>query len=431
MLASPTPRAGRAAFLMTAVTVAHVLLLQGHVPPLGRALPPVDTQAPRVWRLTSLQDLPGDLARAVAAAQVVPSAEEGSQAGPMGASRVTSDPAPDSASTAMPPVAAPERGAPGTGPGADAAGDRGRVAAGRASTEGRGEGEPLADDAALVTQAEIAPPLNGPAQTWPAGPAEVQALAQMLRAPATPTAPPLSGTAEVSGSNVLPPEGQLPPLVPTPPLPAARWLYQARRGPASGNAWLTWQPGPPDGSEARYELHLAVQLDGRTVWDWTSRGDVTATGLAPQRMVERQRGREVQAVNFQRDKGLISYAGPSHTDPLLPGTQDRLSWVLQLVALAQAQGGLVPGQVLHLPVAGPRGDAQAWHFTVLPIEWRQMNGRTVPLTPLVREPARPYDHRVQLWLARQHDHLPVGLSWTVVPGGEPLALWLESLPSGL
>jgi hypothetical protein len=56
----------------------------------------------------------------------------------------------------------------------------------------------------------------------------------------------------------------------------------------------------------------------------------------PDRMVEQRQGRDLAAVNFQRDKGLVSFSGPSTTLPLPAGAQDRASWLLQLPMLAAA-----------------------------------------------------------------------------------------------
>lgn len=416
MLAITTPRAGLGALLVAAVTLAHWLLLQGAAPPLGQRLAPVGLTVPQVWRVFEPRDQDAGPVPATAAtvdtADTADTADTVASVGAVRPADVPAQAAPEALAAAAPAPAAPAE-LPGLMP------------------------LPEPPQHAADLPAATAPP---PAPMPEAGAAARGGLGEAAGAagvglpgadePRAEGAPALDAGG-ASRADAAVPTGEVLPQVNTPLVPAARWIYQARRGAATGSAWLTWQPAPPGSGDARYELHLAVQLDDRLWWDWSSRGEVTATGLAPLRMVERQRGREVQAVNFQRDKGLISYAGPSHTDPLLPGVQDRLSWVLQLVALAQAQGGLVPGQVLRLPVAGPRGDAQEWRFSVLPVEWRQMNGRSLPLTPLVREPSRPYDHRVQVWLARQHEHLPVGLTWAVVPGGEPLTLWLETLPAGL
>lgn len=251
--------------------------------------------------------------------------------------------------------------------------------------------------------------------------AAVPGAASARAAASAPTQAVASAPALAAGSS---PEG-VPLALPATLLRAesAEWLYRAERGAGVGEAVLRWSVG-----STGYELGLQANVAGRSVLDWLSRGSLSEQGLQPQRMVERQREREVQAVNFQRDKGLISFSGPSRTAPLLPGAQDRLSWVIQLAAISRARGGLQPGEVLRLQVAGPRGDVDEWRFTVQPVDERLLNGRRVGLTHLLREPQRPYDLRVQLWLAPTMDHLPVGISWGVEPAGQPLILWMTSLP---
>ena len=208
------------------------------------------------------------------------------------------------------------------------------------------------------------------------------------------------------------------------PAEAVTWQYRAQRGAGQGTATLTWRPGEGQ----RYSATLQVWLDGRTWLDWGSEGERTAAGLAPERMVERIRDKVAHAVNFQRDKGIVSYAGPTRTDPLPDGAQDRLSWLVQLPALVRARGGVMPGDRLAVPVAGPRGTLDVWWFEVQPTEVRTVSGLMLPLVRLLREPARPYDLRVMVWLAPSFDQMPVGVAWGVEPGGEPLSLWRHSLP---
>ena len=75
-------------------------------------------------------------------------------------------------------------------------------------------------------------------------------------------------------------------------------------------------------------------------------------------------GREQRAVNFQHEAGRITFSGPQLQLPLLPGAQDRLSWMLQLPAVLEAEPALrVPGSEVLIFVAGTRGDGQVWTFT--------------------------------------------------------------------
>ena len=46
---------------------------------------------------------------------------------------------------------------------------------------------------------------------------------------------------------------------------------------------------------------------------------------------------------------------------------------------------------------------------------------------LRREPTRPYDTRVEVWLDPARQHLPVRAVFTTLPGGQPLQLELAAL----
>lgn len=179
--------------------------------------------------------------------------------------------------------------------------------------------------------------------------------------------------------------------------------------------------------DGQYRAELQAEDGQRMVMDWVSRGRLDTAGVAPQRLVERQRGKDARAVNFQRDQGIISFSGSSRALGLLPGAQDRASLLLQLMAIARAQpGGLQAGQELRLQVANTRGLAGEWRFEVAGDETIDHRGARLPTVRLVREPTQPYDQRVEVWLARDAGHLPVGLRLTTLPGREPVSLWLAN-----
>lgn len=240
-------------------------------------------------------------------------------------------------------------------------------------------------------------------------------------APSRPEAAQVQAEAAPGREEAAP--GRPPPVYAT-RLPLAGLVrYRAERGTSSGIAELSWEPGP-----AEYLLKLQGTLSGGSPIDWRSQGRFDRDGLSPLRMVERQKQRDRHAVNFQRDKGLISFAGPSQVVPLWRGAQDRLSALVQLGAIAQAwPGGLALGAQVHLQVAMPRGDVDEWVFTLAGFETVDVDGQRTPVQRWVREPARPYDQRVEVWLAPAVAELPVGLRWTTVPGGEPLSLWRADL----
>jgi hypothetical protein len=188
-------------------------------------------------------------------------------------------------------------------------------------------------------------------------------------------------------------------------LPAAATLrFETERRQRGGWAELRWQPG-----EQGYTL--ALQGLGALGVGATSQGGFDAAGLAPLRHAELRRGREVRAANFQRDSGRITFSGPAVEHPLLPGSQDRLSWLVQLAGVLNADSTLAePGAQLHMVVAGTRGDAEVWTFTVQPRAALEVPaGRVERPVHLLREPRRPYDTEVQVWLDPAREHLPVQL----------------------
>lgn len=250
------------------------------------------------------------------------------------------------------------------------------------------------------TEPALPPPADAP-QIQPAPPARVPGLAPGIRTvrPRTPTPEPMDP----------PPQYRV-------ELPAATTLhYQIHRKGLTADARLIWNV-----QSEGFVLSMQGGVVGYTPRDWVSVGELDPAGLAPQRMIERMQGRAVAAVNFQRDKNLISFSGPSSTAPLYPGAQDRVSWIMQLAGVAQAhQPALKLNDTLFFQVAGPRGHVELWRFQVVERGLVLLDdGRKLLGLALVREAQRPYDTHIRVWLAIEHQHLPVRLVWESVPSGE-------------
>ncbi len=252
-----------------------------------------------------------------------------------------------------------------------------------------------------------------PAPTPPARPRRVApgpaAAAEQAPAAPEPTPPATGGTSL--------------PVYPTRLPPAVTLQYAVQRdGPlrAGLQAELRWRPAD-DGS---YELTLGLAATG-----WASVGRIDAHGLAPERQVETRRGRELRAANFQRDSGRITFSGPQLEFPLLPGAQDRLSWLLQLCAVLEANPALADaGSQVTLFVAGPRGDAGLWTFSSQGTETAELPAGAVAGTVhLQRAAERPYDTRVDVWLDPARHHLPVRLRVQNRAEGEPTDFLLQAL----
>lgn len=271
---------------------------------------------------------------------------------------------------------------------------------------------PVPTVAAPRIQPTLPPMATAPAEAPPA-PTPVMGPAPTAAAPATPAATPATEDGAATA----------PPTYPTRLPPPARLRFAVQRGEQQGEAQWLWQH---DGRQFVSQLQSA--LPGRSALDHQTRGEFDAAGLAPVRMLESQRGRAVRAVNFQRDKGVVSFSGSTRQWALWPGAQDRASWLPQLLAVVGARGGWAPGQQIELAVASPRGDLDRWTFTLADLQGPGEGAATTTLH-WVRLPLRPYDSRVDLWLDPAAPHWPLAVQWQVLPGGEPLR-WrlLDSSP---
>jgi hypothetical protein len=208
--------------------------------------------------------------------------------------------------------------------------------------------------------------------------------------------------------------------------PAFTQRYVLRRGGREGQAELVLER-----EGARYTMSLRGWVDGAEVLGHDSSGGFDAAGLAPERFVERQRGRDRVAANFDSVRRRITYSGPAQTHAFAPGTQDRLSWLAQLASIVGADPArFVAGAEVVLAVSGARADLDRWRFAAgAPEPLALADGRLVSAVPLKREPTRPYDLRVQVWLDPARHHLPAMVRLSVVPGGAALELLAEPGPA--
>lgn len=238
--------------------------------------------------------------------------------------------------------------------------------------------------------------------------------------PAETVSSPVATTPEPSEADAAPPWPRYRAALP----PAATRHYRLQRGGKSAAARLVWTHDAQG-----YELSLMAEggeLDGLGA---ASRGRVGPDGLVPQRHVERRRGRDLRATNFDLATAQLRGSGGGEPHPWPTGGQDRLSWLLQLAAVMQADPRLAqPGARVLLPVAGPRGPASAWVFTVRgPEALTLADGRSVPGVALQRTAQHPYDLQVEVWLDPADHHLPLRLRLSAPPG-EWESVWL-SLPA--
>ena len=229
---------------------------------------------------------------------------------------------------------------------------------------------------------------------------------------AAPTAPP---TALPTAGDVPVYRTQLP--------PSMRLQYALRRGVASGSAELTWRV-----ADGAYQLSLETRLAERVLFTQISQGRIDQDGVAPLRFTNQRARGGVQAANFQRDKRVVTFSGPSNEYPLLPGAQDRLSWLVQLAAVAAAEPERAgPGGQVVLYVVTARGEADVWTLRFVDFEVVETPLGPVRAAKFSRDARRLYDTQVEVWLDPARHHLPVKARLGTSPDSDALELQLQAL----
>ncbi|MES2787342.1 MAG: DUF3108 domain-containing protein [Pseudomonadota bacterium] len=175
------------------------------------------------------------------------------------------------------------------------------------------------------------------------------------------------------------------------------------------NGHLHWRH---DGTHYDARLEMSVPLLG-TRSDH-SVGRITPEGLAPERYASQ--GRSEEATHFDRHRGRIVFSSNKPDTALMAGAQDRLSVLLQLAALAGGNpGGFQQGNSVSIQTAGPR-EAEPWIFTVDGQEQLELPGGSMAAVKLTRVPRKPFDQKVELWLAPGMDYVPVRVRLTNANG---------------
>lgn len=175
------------------------------------------------------------------------------------------------------------------------------------------------------------------------------------------------------------------------------------------NGEMSWTH---DGSQ--YEAQASIKMfliGGRSQ---SSRGRITAAGLAPTRFGDKVRNE--QAAHFDAEQGKVTFSANTPDAVLLPGMQDRLSVFMQLASLVAADPSQFgPGTRITVPTVGPR-DAETWVFVVDGPEELSLAQGPLPTLKITRSPRTEFDTRVELWLAPGIHYLPARIRITQSQG---------------
>ena len=228
-----------------------------------------------------------------------------------------------------------------------------------------------------------------------------------------------------------------------PPSATLRYALVQQRGgaagaPAPGEATLAWT-----NAGGAFALRLTTSTAGRPPREWESTGRFDRAGIAPDRLVERERGRDKRTVDFDHDGARVRFSSAPGAPSIVPGAQDRWSWMAQLAAIAEAGAPAAgrraaPAGPWTLQVAGLRGDVERWTFRVLPPgdpppgpqgnDLSTSAERAPGLLHVLRASERPYDLRIEAWLSPALHHFPAALRMSTPPGPWAVTLALAASP---
>lgn len=290
-----------------------------------------------------------------------------------------------------------------------------------------------AELALAAASAAEAPPL--PEQASPPWPEAARALAPLAAAssgsdvPAVAAASPEPAPASPAASVPawIAESGAPLPVYATRFPPSQTLTYRLQRGLLGGSAVLTWSQSELGEPGAHYQLQLLARAAGLNVLTQVSQGGFDAAGLAPRRFTDERLRGPARAANLIRERGLISFSGPSIEYGWVPGVQDRLSWMIQLPAIVDAKPQLAAeGQRITLAVIGARGDAAVWVFRFVGSEPVDTPAGRVQALKFIREPRKPHDTQAEVWLDPLRHHLPARARMGNPPDGEVFELVRES-----
>ncbi|MCE3603086.1 DUF3108 domain-containing protein [Massilia sp. P8910] len=258
-----------------------------------------------------------------------------------------------------------------------------------------------------------------PAPAAPVAEAGEQPQASPAAATDTAPAPVQMNLAEVAPAVEAAPEPAPPPAAPAEPAkpalkvslpPSAELNYEVARTDRDGGTWsglstISWKQA---GGAYKLSMEASVSLLVAHVnlVLLTSEGTVGADGIAPRLSTEKRRGKTQTATHFGGPDGKITFSASERSYPMLAGTQDKASFLIQLAAIGRADSAqLASGVELFV---GEQKDANPFGFVLVgkeDIDTRM--GRMA--TWHVARPPRPgaYNSRLDIWLAPAHHWYPV------------------------
>ena len=166
------------------------------------------------------------------------------------------------------------------------------------------------------------------------------------------------------------------------------------------SAELAWQI---DGSHYAARQSISAFLLGSM--EQTSSGQLTEQGLQPLHFSDRRFAKR-RHVHFDWQAQQAHFDPVRESAPIGLGTQDRLSFFMQLAAMLQSMPALrTPGTRIEIPTLGSRR-LQMWTFVVEQAETLELPAGMLATLRLQRQPQPGDDETAWLWVIPTQGYVP-------------------------
>ncbi len=144
-------------------------------------------------------------------------------------------------------------------------------------------------------------------------------------------------------------------------------------------------------------------------------GDVTSAGLRPLEFRDQRGDKPAAVAKFDWDKRTLTreHDGKVETTPMVPGLQDRLSFLYNFAF--QAAPDLKPGKDIKVTLTDGKGLTR-FHYKVAGKEMLKTPAGELETVRLVKQRENKDDKGTELWFASGRDYLPVRILVTETDG---------------
>ena len=177
--------------------------------------------------------------------------------------------------------------------------------------------------------------------------------------------------------------------------------YELRRGILRGTGEIRWRPAGD-----RYALQFDARLAGSPCCRRAARAKSTPTAWLLSASSINVHANRLERSTSAAIPARISFSGSTARWPLLAGSQDRLSWMIQLGGIVAADPALATSGRISMVLVSARGEASVRSARFAGRESAETVAGSVPALKFVIDGHSAYDGSFEIWLDPARGYLP-------------------------